>query len=525
MNSSGNLISAGGGYSEDCPSGTNSVKIFEYNNGYWVQVSDNCTSGYQVIMSANGNSLSVKNGSYIKSYKYYSRNIWYVSNTNGSNANFGDEENPFGTIQYGIDWVNNGDTVLVEPGTYYENVNFNPNDYFRYPKNLTLASRFIFSNDETSIFSTIIDGSETSPVISIPSIQEGHINIVQGFKIQNGLGSNSGGGVDVDRAAAHIINCIIVNNSADYGGGVSFDQQSGGSEFSSILENCILFANEAYHQGGALSLVNSASNENANQIINSLFYNNIAPSGSAIRLWFANGETKLQNLTVSSNQGSYTIEIPNASAPPEIINCNIWGNLGNEPLFIIDPHGTNVSYSNIEGGYSGTGNLDTNPLFCDLSSYNFSLAENSPLVGAGQNGSNIGATDIGCDAFYDGPTWHVSLDGSDTNLGTRESPFRNIAYAMNHAELGDTILVQPGTYYENLDFGGVDKVLISEFYYNQDENYINTTIIDGDSNGTVISFEDYETNASVVCGFTTEALVSKSSNDITVPFESPSMIV
>jgi hypothetical protein len=56
-------------------------------------------------------------------------------------------------------------------------------------------------------------------------------------------------------------------------------------------------------------------------------------------------------------------------------------------------------YSKIQGGCEGIGNIDANPLFCNPESGDYTLAENSPCVGTGENGSNIGAFGIGCEAI------------------------------------------------------------------------------------------------------------------------------
>ena len=71
-----------------------------------------------------------------------------------------------------------------------------------------------------------------------------------------------------------------------------------------------------------------------------------------------------------------------------------------------------VNYSNFEGGQEDIigfqsnlmdiyyhDNFSSDPLFCDPENMNFSLAENSPCVGSGEGGENIGALDIGCEAI------------------------------------------------------------------------------------------------------------------------------
>ena len=48
-------------------------------------------------------------------------------------------------------------------------------------------------------------------------------------------------------------------------------------------------------------------------------------------------------------------------------------------------------------------NIDANPLFCDPENGDYSLAANSPCVGAGENETNIGAFGVGCDALLLSP--------------------------------------------------------------------------------------------------------------------------
>jgi hypothetical protein len=82
------------------------------------------------------------------------------------------------TIQQGIDASADGDTVLVQPGTYVENVNFNGH-------NIVLGSLFLTTGDEGFITATIIDGNEL-PVINVTDVG-GNSGSITGFSIQHGL--------------------------------------------------------------------------------------------------------------------------------------------------------------------------------------------------------------------------------------------------------------------------------------------------------------------------------------------------
>ena len=78
------------------------------------------------------------------------------------------------TIQAGINAANNGDTVLVAPGKYGENINF-------IGKAITVTSA-----EGPKV--TIIDGNAAAPVAAFIT-NEGAQSVLNGFTLQNGVGT------------------------------------------------------------------------------------------------------------------------------------------------------------------------------------------------------------------------------------------------------------------------------------------------------------------------------------------------
>ena len=120
----------------------------------------------------------------------------------------------FSTIQEGIDASTDSDTVLVYPGTYYENLNIDA-------KNITLSSLEMITGNPQYIASTIIDGQRQGSCIILQYID---IDVtIRGFTIQNGYASflmaNDGGGIQaIYIENGTIMNCHFKKNLATRGG-------------------------------------------------------------------------------------------------------------------------------------------------------------------------------------------------------------------------------------------------------------------------------------------------------------------
>lgn len=86
------------------------------------------------------------------------------------------------------------------------------------------------------------------------------------------------------------------------------------------------------------------------------------------------------------------------------------------------------------------------------------------------------------------------------NLGGSGN-FTNIQPAIDSCVSGDTILVYPGTYYENIDFSGKNISIASLELSTGNPAYRDSTIIDGNNNGSCVKAVSYENNARIY-GFT-----------------------
>ncbi len=124
------------------------------------------------------------------------------------------------TIQDGIDASADGDTVLVQPGTYLETINFNGSE-------ITVASLFLTTGDEDYIEETIIDGNEESSVVIFENSEGPDAKLV-GFTITNGS-SPVGSGIYCFSVNPSLEHLVVTENSffsvfgagdAPYGGGI-----------------------------------------------------------------------------------------------------------------------------------------------------------------------------------------------------------------------------------------------------------------------------------------------------------------
>jgi parallel beta-helix repeat protein len=195
------------------------------------------------------------------------------------------------TIQAAINAANNGDTVLVAPGTYTENINFSG-------KAITVKS-----SGGSSV--TIIDGSANGSVVTFNSGETTASNL-NGFTIQNGTSDPShfyeGSGVFVGNSSPTIANNKIINNLGCSGIGIGVYFGSPVIQGNVITQNTNASSTSICGGYGGGILIDGSSN--AQILANTITNNSIIDSdGGGIALNAA-GTPTIRGNTISGNSAS-----------------------------------------------------------------------------------------------------------------------------------------------------------------------------------------------------------------------------
>ena len=245
------------------------------------------------------------------------------------------------TIQAGIEAASDGDTVLVAPGTYRGYGN----------RDIELQGKAIVLTSEAGARRTVIDCSGTKEDQHRGFyIHHGEENdtYVKGFTVMNGHVAWDGGGIYCVDASPSIYHCIIKDNLAgDDGGGIYCVYAS------PSIANCIFSGNTTGHNGGGAYWGWRCQGT----ITNCTFTGNVAETGTGGGLWC------------------------NLSSRPQVTNSIFWGDSPQEVS--AGSRYPVISYSDVQGGFSGDGNIDEDPLFMERGGFNLLLHEDSPCIDAG----------------------------------------------------------------------------------------------------------------------------------------------
>ncbi len=323
------------------------------------------------------------------------------------------------TIQGGIDLASNGDTVVVHPDIYWEDINLNGKD--------------IIVTSSGGPYVTKIYGSGNGSVVTLAG-WESSSSELSGFTISYG-NSGDGGGIFCDGAATLIRDNVIEYNTAQGGGGGIY---TSGYDTQLIQENIIRF-NYAGHRGGGIScerdyavVADNVISDNQcgpghggggmylrylddADIRDNVFHGNWSESDGGGICLFETTPTIVNNMfddNTADHQGG-GIYVYDPHIVPVITNNTLYKNFAYEgggiyinptmygqdvPItnaIIWDNQATispeigggwaNVTYSDVKGSWPGTGNIDANPAFADTATSDFHLTGDSPCINMGNN--------------------------------------------------------------------------------------------------------------------------------------------
>jgi hypothetical protein len=327
-----------------------------------------------------------------------------------------------------------GDQVFVAQGTY------RPTD--------TLVRTEAFAlKDGVALFGSFL-GGETSPAErppfgTAPSVLSGDLAgddasalfgdnsfhlvtttgamataVLDGFVISSGAATGSAGNKDrgggilcVTAVSPTVRNCRFVGNRATFGGGAgyisngaaptftdcSFEDGDGGSfggafdvaSGGAVLYERCLFQGNTADRAGALEIFATTGGV----VDNCIFFDNTATgSGGGGGMWTGSGgNTRVRNCTFVGNTSTVNavagLRIQNAAAATAA-NCILWGNTGPGGAQGADNQvnaAANVTWSIVQGGFVGTGNLDSDPMLTPPPFGFFTPTPSSPGTDAGSN--------------------------------------------------------------------------------------------------------------------------------------------
>lgn len=264
-------------------------------------------------------------------------------------------------------------------------------------------------------------------------------------------------------------------NGVGYGGGI-YAYTGPVTLYNTFVEN-----NTSY-LGGGLYLLNAAA-----YVYNSLFArnNSTGSTGDGVRL--NSGSLFGTNSTFAYNDagGAATGRaFDQAGASSTSLDCSVvWGHASS-----FNATGQDVTYSDIQGGYGNSTNLNVDPLFVASGSQDYHLRSNSPVIDRCVSGSGPDFENelrpimrITAASPYDMGADEVS--GVDRVGVNGTCTYGTIQQAVNTANDGDTIRVAAGVYFENVDITA-GKVITIEGGYNNTctSTGAGTTRIEGSAN-------------------------------------------
>ncbi|MGI9138837.1 MAG: right-handed parallel beta-helix repeat-containing protein, partial [Sediminibacterium sp.] len=294
--------------------------------------------------------------------------IYYVKPTATGLGNASSWANAIGSIQSVLNIAHSGDQIWVASGSYLAPaVVSGPTTFNSFVLKFDGVEIYGgFVGTETLLSQRNYELNETKLVGNGNVVLKSYVTLTRNTKLDGFSFINGSSTTTTEMAGA-----IDINFSS-----------------SPTIQHCKFYNNTSTNKGGAITVANTASP----LILDCIFYNNTGTNGGAICIEYYSNPIILNcsfyNNTATSGNGDAIFISSNVQAGKisKIYNSIIYGNGTNE-IYESTPGYLTVDYSNIKGGYSGTGNINADPKFVNPSAGNLKLTYNSPSVQSGDNNS------------------------------------------------------------------------------------------------------------------------------------------
>ncbi len=324
----------------------------------------------------------------------------------------------FLTIQAAINATRDGDTVLVDPGRYQENLVFNGKD-------IVVGSFILTIGGDIWIRETIIDGNADGEVVRFEG-EHAERSTLRGFTIRNGETALGAGIYVAQNTNVKLVDLLIIDNHANQKGGGIYIQKStpqltrvkieqndaareGGGiyvfEAKPILIDCEITQNQANSGSG---LYSESSDLDLQHV---LIAGNISEERSSFHMWggyLRGGDSFFDHVTIAGNEAGEGLSaglILDTDTAEDIIlsvkNSIFWNN-SEDDIMLVDGENEwdgsailNIEYSDLEMIQDslhypegdtviwGEGIIGDDPMFADAEEGDFRLDPISPCIDVG----------------------------------------------------------------------------------------------------------------------------------------------
>jgi|GEM_PF-4082354 len=310
----------------------------------------------------------------------------------------------FGHLQAALKAASAGTTIEVAKGTYKPTSGISRTATFQLIDGVTLEGGFAGNGAVDPDARDIAENTTILPgdIGALGNNSDNSYNIVtgngtdssailNGFTVTAGNGNGNGntiqggGGLSSFNGSPTISNCDFTGNFAFYGGAMFFGISGSGTSAPTIT-HCVFNNNSAGQGGGAGGGAIFDANSSMTVVDCTFIDNHSTTYGGAINSPFSS--SLIANCTFTGNTGNTGSAIVDADTGGTIlVNCILWGDTGGSEIDALQGTHTSATNSDVQGGFSGNGNIDADPQFIDEANGNVKLQSTSPCIDAGNNAS------------------------------------------------------------------------------------------------------------------------------------------